>query len=348
LGSLSAFWANHRRLLGAAFLLAAGAVVLWRLRGALTPFILAGVLSYLLNPLVDTLSKRGFSRLAALWFIYAIVLLTGVVVIGLLVPAVVVELGRLADFLPGFFRDLQQMAFDFQSRYSQVQLPQPVRQAIDDAILTVQTQLLRVISLAAQRVLGVFSALLSLLLAPILSFYILKDLDYFRARARTLIPRPERRETWDILSEVDKVVSGFVRGQLIVAAAVGVLVALGLSLLGIRFSVILGTVAGIAEIIPYFGPVIGALPALAVAASMSAVDAVKVLLMVGGVQWVEGNLLAPRIIGRRVGLHPVVVVFALLVGFELSGILGMIAAVPVAGILRVLLVRLLANRAAPG
>lgn len=346
MGSLAAFWARYRRLFGAAFLLVVAAALFWRLRGVLTPFIIAAVLSYLLDPLVDTLVKRGFSRLQALSFIYVIVILTGVVVVGLLVPAVVVELGRLSEFLPGFFRDVQGMAFDFQSRYSQAQLPQPIRQAVDDAILAVQGQLLRYVSLAAQRVLGVFSALFSLLLAPILSFYILKDLDYFRARFRELLPRREPPEMRDMLSEVDGVVSGFIRGQLIIAVAVGLVMALGLSLLRIRFSVILGIFAGTAEIIPYFGPIIGAIPAVAVAWSMSRADAVKVLLLVGAVQWLEGNVLAPRILGARVGLHPVVVIFALLLGFELFGVLGMIAAVPVTGIFRVVLERVLAKRSA--
>lgn len=344
MGSLAVFWAKYRRLFGAAFVLVAAVAVLWRVRAVLTPFILAAVLSYLLNPLVDTLVKRGFSRLAALSFIYLVVILTGVVVVGLLVPAVVVELGRLSEFLPGFFLDLQNMAYGFQSRYTQAQLPQPVRQAIDDALLAVQGQLLRYVSVAAQRLLGVFSALFSLALAPVLSFYILKDLDYFRARFRALVPRPERPEMRDILSEIDLVVSGFIRGQLIIAVAVGLVIATGLTLLQIRFAVILGIFAGVAEIIPYFGPIIGAVPALAVAWSMSTIDAFRVLLMVIAVQWLEGNVVAPRILGVRVGLHPVVVVFALLLGFEFFGVLGMVAAVPAAGIARVLLDRLLLQR----
>jgi predicted PurR-regulated permease PerM len=345
---LTGFWSRHRRLLGAAFLLIAAAAALWLVRAVLGPFVLAGVLSYLLNPLVGTLARRGFSRLAALTFVYVVVILAVVVVVGLVVPTVVFELGRLADFLPGFFANLQKMAFDFQSRYSQAQLPQPVRQAVDDAIFTVQTRLLRLVSAAAQGVLAIFPALFSILLAPILSFYFLKDLEYFRRRVRALIPRPERQEAWDILSEVDQVVSGFIRGQLIVASLVGLLVVVGLTALGIRFAVILGIFAGMAEVIPYFGPLIGALPALAVAGTVSALDALKVAAMMGGIQWLESNMLSPRVLGSRVGLHPVAVIFALLVGFELFGILGMVAAVPVAGVVRVLLDHALASRSPSG
>jgi predicted PurR-regulated permease PerM len=350
MGFLPEFWRRHRRLVGAAVSLLAAGAFLVRVRGILPPFVLAAVLAYILNPLVNHLVRHGFSRLGALVFVYAVVIMAGGVALGLLVPAMLVELGRLADFVPGYFASLQELAGNLQARYSRVQLPQPIRQAIDEAIGSAQRILLRFVAAAAQAVLGLFSALFSLALAPVLSFYLLKDLDRFRSGVRRLIPPTDRAGVWGLLSELSGVVSGFIRGQLTVAALVGLLVTGALALLGIRFAVLLGLVAGVAEIIPYFGPVIGAIPALAVAAAGSPLDLVKVAVAFIAIQQVESVIIAPRIIGDRVGLHPLGVIFALLAGFELYGVAGMIGAVPAAGMLRVLLLRWLAGagRAPPG
>jgi predicted PurR-regulated permease PerM len=264
--------------------------------------------------------------------------------VGLLVPVVISELNRLTEFLPGYFAQLQAMSAAFQERYSQFQLPAAVRQSLDEAILAVQGQLLGLIGSVAQGVLGVFTALFSLLLAPILSFYLLKDLDKLRAGMRRILPKRERLGALDLLAEIDAAISGFIRGQLIVAALVGLMVIVALALLKVRFAVILGIFAGITDVIPYFGPLIGAIPAVAVAAVTSPIDSLKVLAAILTIQQIESQVLSPRIIGSHVGLHPLAVVFALLTGFELFGLVGMIAAVPIAAVVRVLISRWLLTR----
>jgi predicted PurR-regulated permease PerM len=327
---------RYRRLLGAAFLLALLAAGLWRVRAILSPFVLAGVLAYVLNPLLKLLIRKGFRRVAALGLIYLVVFLALAVAIGGLIPVVINELTRLAEFLPGYFAEVQRWALGLQERYSQVQLPPAVRQAIDDAVLSIQSQAIGMIARLAQSILGVFSAAFGLVLAPLLSFYLLKDLHGLRAGLRRVIPAQDRDASFRLLSDVDKVLSGFVRGQLTVALIVGSLVAVALTLLGIRFAVILGIFAGVTNIIPYFGPILGAIPILAVASASSTLDLLKAFVAVAVVQQLESQLISPRVIGRNVGLHPLAVVFALLAGFELYGILGMLLAVPIAGVIRVL------------
>lgn len=344
MGFIAEQWQKHRRLLGAAFVFAVLAAALWRLRAILPPFLLAAVLSYLLNPLVNLLAQRGFSRLSALIFIYLAVIVLGTVGVGLLVPVVIGELNRLAEFLPGYFAQLQAMATEFQERYSQFQLPGAVRQSLDDAIVAVQGRLIGLIASAAQGALGIFTALFSLLLAPVLSFYLLKDLDQLRCGLRRILPRGDRPGALDLLGEIDAAISGFVRGQLIVAALVGLMVTAALTLLRVRFAVILGIFAGVTDIIPYFGPLIGAIPAVAVAAAGAPLEALKVLAAIFVIQQVESQLLSPRIVGSHVGLHPLAVIFALLAGFELFGLVGMIAAVPAAAVARVLAGRWLQAR----
>ena len=302
------------------------------------------VLAYLFNPMVKALARRGFKRPVALLLIYLVFLVAVGVGIGLLVPRIVLDLTRLAEFLPGYFAQLQQMAYDLQEQYSQVQLPQAVRQAIDDAFLAVQGRLLGVVTAAVTGILGVFSTLFSLMAAVVLSYYLIRDAASIRAGIGRLVRAPERQHTMAILSRIDKVVAGFVRGQLTVALIVGVLIATALWLLGVRFAALLGIVAGVSNVIPYFGPVIGAIPALAVTVTVSPALALKVLAVFVIVQQIDGQLLSPRILGKSVGLHPVVVIFALLAGYQLFGVLGMIAAVPVAAIMRILLDLWLADR----
>jgi predicted PurR-regulated permease PerM len=344
-GALIAEWIKrNRRLIGAGVGVAIALLIVARLRGVVTPFAIAIVLAYLFNPVVKALVRRGLRRPVALLLIYLVFLVVVGIGIGLLVPRIVIDLTRLAEFLPGYFAQLQQMAYDLQEQYSQVQLPQAVRQAVDDAFLALQGRLLGSVSAAVTGILGVFSTLFNLMAAVVLSYYLIRDAASIRAGIGRLVRAPERQHAMAVLSRIDKVVAGFVRGQLTIALIVGVLIAAALWLLGVRFAVILGIVAGVANVIPYFGPVIGAIPALAVTVTVSPALALKVLAAFIIVQQIDGQLLSPRILSKSVGLHPVVVIFALLTGYQLFGVLGMIAAVPVAGILRILLDLWLADR----
>jgi predicted PurR-regulated permease PerM len=344
-GALIAEWIQrNRRLISGLVGFVLAAAILSRIRGAITPFALAIVLAYVFNPIVKALVGRGLPRPAALLSIYLGFLILVGIGIGLLVPWVVVELTRLAEFLPEYFAKLQELAYRLQEQYSQAQLPLTVRQAIDDALLTLQANLLGMVSRAVTGVLGVFSAFINLAAAVVLSYYLIRDTASLRAGLSRFIRSGERQRTMTILSEVDRVVAGFVRGQLTVALIVGSLITIALLVLDVRFAVTLGIVAGVAEVIPYFGPVIGAIPALAVTVAISPLLALKVLAVFLVVQQLEAHLISPRIMGHSVGLHPVAVIFALLAGYELFGIVGMVAAVPAAGVIRVLLEHWLADR----
>jgi len=144
-----------------------------------------------------------------------------------------------------------------------------------------------------------------------------------------------RKDVLDLGRKVNHVVSGFLRGQLIVSCIVGILVASCLSLLGVKYAIIVGIFAGLADIIPYFGPLISAVPAVALALTVSPWTALWVVILLIAIQQFEGSVLSPKIVGDRVGLHPLTVIFAVLAGGELMGILGMLMAVPVAATVKV-------------
>ena len=167
---------------------------------------------------------------------------------------------------------------------------------------------------------------------------LLLDLKTIKACVYRVFPRDSKSEWWDLMDSLDAVLNGFVRGQVIIAVLVGLMSALALTILGVRFALILGLIAGVFELVPYFGPVLGALPAVSLALLESPLLALKVTVAFIVIQQVESAILSPKIMGDRVGLHPVAVILAVLVGGHLFGFWGIVLAVPGAALAKVLLV----------
>ncbi|MGI6226820.1 MAG: AI-2E family transporter, partial [Peptococcales bacterium] len=182
-----------------------------------------------------------------------------------------------------------------------------------------------------------FTKIIDLILAPILAFYLLKDFDNIKDGILQLIPADYRKDLINLGQQMDKVLKNFFRGHLIVALIVGLLTTIGLSWVGMEFALVLGLVAGVFNIIPYFGPLFGIIPAVSLALLESKKKALLVFLVMTLIQQVEGNIVTPKIMGKSVGLHPLIIILVLLAGGHLFGIVGMIFAVPVTGIIKVLL-----------
>lgn len=333
----------------AAIIVAAG-MFLYAVRGMLAPFALAAVVTYVLAPGVDYLGRLGLRRTWSILLIYGFLALTGGLVLVFLLPALASEVDRLIASIPGFTAQVQGFVRDLQENYSRIELPSSIRKVIDDTISGTERTLVQLLEMTAAGLVNLLTAIPSLLLAPVLAFYILADLDRLKLSGMNLIPRSVRGEWLSLLGEIDEIISGFVGGLLLVAAVVGTMVTVAMTLLGMPFAVLLGIVAGVTEIIPYFGPVLGALPALAVALLRGPVLALEVGVAFIIIQQVENAVVAPRIMGARLRLHPLVIIFALLAGGQLFGIAGLLLAVPAAGVLRVLgsyLVRRLTARSLP-
>ncbi|MGI6142514.1 MAG: AI-2E family transporter [bacterium] len=305
---------------------------LYRIRGIFAPFIFAVILAYIFNPVVAFLQKHGFSRLGALIALYfalaGLVFITATEVI----PIIITELNTFADSLPRYTSQIQDALRAVNRQYSRVGIPQSLRQVLDDAIKRGEQELIGLTGRLVDGVIGVFSYLMKLILAPVLAFYILKDLTFLKGVVVNGIPYRYRGDILSLLQAIDGAVGGFILGHVLISILVGVLSALGLYLLQIDFALILGLVAGITNIIPYFGPIIGAVPALLIALLKSPQYMFYVLILFTVIQQVESNILAPAIIGERVGLHPLAIIFFLLVGGELFGFLGLLLSVPVAAI----------------
>jgi sporulation integral membrane protein YtvI len=330
-----------RRLLLTTFLLITILTLLiyliYLLRGILLSFILAVILAYLLNPLVKFLERYRFSRVHAIIIIYFIFIITILLLGFYALPLIVRELNTFIHEIPTYTHQIQNLAQNFYHNYRQIAIPESVRQVINESIHKGETILLQTIRQVAQGIISLFSQILNIIIAPVLTFYILKDAEHINKRILALVPPGYRHELLALWREIDHVLTGFIRGHFLVAFIVGLLSTIGLAMIGMHFYLLLGIIVGIADLIPYFGPIIGAAPTIMLALLQSHILAIKALFIILVVHQLEGNIIAPKILADSVGLHPLVIIFALLAGGTLYGIVGLLIAVPLVAILRILI-----------
>lgn len=332
-------------VLGLIVLFVGFSLLVYSLRSVLTPFIYAAALVYLLQPGVDFLEKRGLSRLNGILVSYLILILIFSLVMVFVIPVVVDETTNLIRDLPRYVR-LGQVTFSrYLKTFREFRIPSEAADVISQALNQLKRSLLSLLARVPRATMGLFGAFFNLVLAPIIAFYALKDLELIKRGALRLIPLPYREEGRLILGKVDRALRGFVRGQLTDAIIIGILSSIGLAVLGIDFAVIIGMLAGFFNLIPYFGPIIGSIPAIIIALiNYSAWRAFAVIVMFLIVQQLDSQVINPYLMRRYVGLHPLLVIFALLAGGLLLGLLGMLIAVPVTAVAMVLTGHLLEKR----
>lgn len=336
------------RLAITAAVVAAVVLFAWAVRAVFPPFLLALVIAYALEPPVEYLHRRGLRRAWAILLVYALVgLLVGALIVFVL-PVFVKEVADLSVMLPKLVREGRSLLMAVERRFEESPLlPERLKQAVDSGVNRLQGALMDSAEAVIHGVFNTFNHILTIVVAPVLAFYMLNDLPRFRRRLELILPGQTRARVLALLGQLDRVISGFVRGQLLVAGFVGLMTAAALTVVGVPFAVLLGIIAALTDFIPYFGPLLGALPGLVMAATVSFGTAFKAALAYAVIQQVESVILVPRIMGETVGLHPLVLVFALLAGGHLFGLTGLILAVPAAGILRVLAIFIYRSLTAP-
>lgn len=334
---------RRRLTLGLALVGALG-LLLYLLGPVLSPFLTAALLAYLGDPLVDRLQQR-WSRTVAVLLVFSLLLLLLVLALLLLLPALGQQLAtfvtRLPDYLAWGQRHLlgllgQEALGDFDPKALAGLIQQHWGQA--QGLATGLAEAL----LRSGGALLAFAA--NLLLVPVLTFYLLRDWDDLVARLHALLPRDLAPGLSRLVAEVDATLSGFLRGQLAVMLALGTLYSLGLWLVGLDLALFFGSFAGLVSFVPYLGAISGVL--LAGGAALVQADGGLwtlggVLLVFGLGQLIESFWLTPRLVGDRIGLHPVAVIFAVMAGGELFGFVGVLVALPVAAVLVVLFQHLL-------
>ena len=313
--------------------------VLWVLRKdapALIPFLFALVTILLLRKPVQRLADRGVPRAAAVGICYLIVTLALVLIGAFLLPPV---LNQLSDFIVAFPR-LYQRAYklflEFQLQYRALRLPVWTEGIIGRLNNTLTAGLGQASTRAASGAIAAgqftFSLLFDLIIALVVSFYVLKDLPTLREEVLALAGEHRRDEAELVFSKISTTLGGYLRGQLIVSAIVGTLTAIALAILRVPYALVIGMITGLFNVVPYLGPIIGAMIAAIAGAFVSPLLAILAPLAVFGVQQLDGLFISPRIMSEQVDLYPVLVIFSLLTGAALFGFIGLLLAIPIAAI----------------
>lgn len=328
---------QRRRWLLAALAAAALAAGAWLLtvRPIVIPLLLALAIAYLIAPAVGALEQRGLRRSSAILLVYlALAALGGTLVLRVL-PSAYTELQRLGGAVPDYAAQVRSAVAAAQARAREPGVPRGLREGLENVLALAESRAHGLIESVVANVLTYLEWGAYLVLAPLLAYYLLRDHARFKRGALRALPRVWRAPAVELLRGVDAVLAGFVRGQLLLAAAVGALAALAAYLLGLRFALLLGVWAALAELVPYVGPIAGAVPAVLVGLLDSPWRALQVVVAFLIIQQIENTILAPRVMGETVGLHPLAVVLVVLLGGTVAGIPGMVLAVPLAGMARV-------------
>lgn len=311
---------------------------LWLVRPVLAPFLLAIVIAYLVAPLVNALSGWGLSRgwsITATFGLLGVLMLLAVVK---LVPQFMREAHRLMDAIPAYTEQTLAAVDGVKYRLQEMGMPPAMQEALVRMITEAEhasvRTLDRMVNLSALRQVAGF--LLSVLLAPFLAVYLLKDMDRFKERFLGTIPQRTRPRVVSLLHGLDAVLAGFVRGQVLLGLVVGSLAGVSVHFIGLRYAILLGVWAGLTEFIPYVGPVLGMIPSVVAGLAVSPLTGVEVVIAFLAIQQLENAVLSPKIMGESVGLHPLTVMASVLAGGYLFGPWGMIFSLPAVALLRVL------------
>jgi predicted PurR-regulated permease PerM len=317
--------------------------LIYQLKPVLAPFVIGALIAYLGDPLTDALERKGCGRTLAAILVFTVIGLIMVISLLIMVPILANQLDSLVRSLPALYQWLSEVALPwFQQRLDLPEQALPaltVKQTLAENWQSVGRMLATVGRYVTGSGLNFLVSLGNLVLIPVVAFYLLRDWDKLLPKVLALLPLDWQGKARELAVECDEVTGAFLRGQFMVMLALGGIYALGLGLMGLELAILIGTLAGLASIVPYLGALVGILAA-SVAAMMQFQDW-NILLWVGLVftvgQMIESYLLTPTLVGDRIGLHPVAVIFAILAGGQLAGFTGVLVALPVAAVIMVFL-----------
>lgn len=317
--------------------------IIYLLAPALTPFAIAALFAYLWDPVVDRLERLRISRDFAVTLVFLLIIVLVVLIVLLLIPYLERQVAKLIEQLPVWLAWIQAEAAPWVEQRFGVTLdfadPQKLIDMLGGHWREAGGLAATVLAKVSKSGFTVIGWVAQLVLIPVVTFYLLRDWDVLVARVHELLPRSVEPTVAKLARESDEVLGAFLRGQLSVMVALGVLYGVGLWLVGLDVGPLIGMIAGLISFVPYLGAIVGVAMAL-IAALVQFGDwqhVVMVLAVFGIGQTIEGYVLVPKLVGDKIGLHPVAVIFAILAGGELFGFLGVLLALPVAAVIMVVL-----------
>ena len=303
------------------------------IRPVLSYLVISGILAYIFNPVLAQFEKRKISRPYALVIMYLLVLLAVIVIFVFAVPPIIKEVKAMQDFLPLIKAKTLHVQELLVTTFPNVKWSE-FNYKVSEKLLNSTNRLFEI----TQNILGnIFFIFSMVALVPFITFFIVKDGRQFKKTLINYIPNRYLELFMYLLAEIDIAMGKYLRGVIAECIIVGVLAVTGLLLIGVDYAFVIGSIAGLANAIPYLGPAAGALPALFVVAvkDFSWTNILSVAAVFASVQFLDNNIIYPNVVGKSVKLHPLVVILALIVGESLGGFIGMFLAIPVVTVLKV-------------
>ena len=317
--------------------------LLYLLSPILTPFVLGALLAYLGDPVTDKLEAKKFSRTLSVLIVFSSIILVMLIIFLLVIPVFETQLSKLFVKLPSYIDWIMtllqpQLQDAFGVDTSVLEVDQ-IKKALTEHWGQTGGFIKGIVKTLSHSGMIVLSWLTTIVLTPVITFYLLRDWDKLVDYVQDLLPRDVEPVISHLAKESDVVLGAFLRGQLTVMLALGTIYSIGLGLVGVEFALLIGMVAGVVSFVPYLGLIIGILVAgIAVMFQTgNIVDLLLVFLVFGVAQIIEAIVLTPLFVGERIGLHPVTVIFAVLAGGQLFGFFGILLALPMAAILAVIM-----------
>lgn len=317
-------------------------VLVYLLKPILMPFVIASALAYLGDPIVDWLQRRRLSRTAGVVVVFTVLTLANLLGLLLIVPMLEDQISTFVQRVPGY---LQWLA-DSLRPWLGGMIPDAddldidsIKEALKEHWGEVDGVRAAVMEVISQRGAALLLLLGNLMLVPVVAFYLLRDWDDLVAHVGDLVPRDWLPKVTELARESDEVLSAFIRGQLFVMLGLGITYSLGLWLVGLDLALLIGMAAGMVSFVPYLGVIVGMLSAgtAIIVQTQELLPLLWVGLVFGIGQILESSVFTPLLVGDRIGLHPVAVIFAVLAGGQLFGFFGVLMALPVAAVLAVML-----------
>ena len=316
--------------------------VLSKLKWLFIYFSFAFILAYFFDPLYKFLLDKKVPKVLAIIIVFGIIIALLILIIFFLIPSVINQLNVLYKEIPNFIENYQNLILSIKPQLSKFINPADVEILLTENLSELQRSVLGF----SQSIIIYLSNIVSsitfgIVIVPLILFYLMRDMFVFRENLYIFVSKENKKEFKEVLEKIDNIISGFIRGRIIVCFIVGTLIGIGLYFLNLKFALIIGIVSGIFNFIPYLGPMVGVVLTLIFALGSPWWILLMIVVLFVLVNQLEAVYLNPNILGKGLGLHPLTVILSMLICGQVLGILGVLVAVPLTAILKVLAIRYL-------
>jgi len=319
--------------------------VLSKLKWLFIYFSFALMLAYFFDPLYKFLLNKRVPKVLAIIIVFGIIIALLILIIFFLIPSVVNQLNILYKEIPNLAENYQNLILSIKPQLSKFINPADVEILLKENLSELQRSVLSFSQSIVIYLSNIVSSItFGIVIIPLILFYLMRDMFIFKENLYIFVSKENKKEFKEVLEEIDYIVSGFIRGRIIVCFIVGTLIGIGLYFLNLKFALIIGIVSGVFNFVPYLGPIVGVVLALIFALGSPWWTLLMIVVLFVLVNQLEAIYLNPNILGKGLGLHPLTVILSMLICGQVLGILGVLVAVPLAAILKVLAIRYLVQK----